>query len=301
MQLIYEGVDITADIEIRRAYLIDNAGGEFDSIELCVNDPKGLWSQWKPEKNHTIQIKESGFDSGVMYADEISQRRGTISIKALPVKQEAKTEFTRAWDNVRFLEIAQEIAGRQGLRLTTYDIQNHFYNRVDQLQQSDLQFLSFRCLIEGYCLKVSNGKLIVFNESVMEAQAPSVTLIPDDIDGDFVFKNKSNQIYGACRVVNTLYPFEFKSGHGPTLKIDKLNPGSLGESERYSKALLRSKNKYEKTFSGLIRLDPGIAAGSTLQLKNFGLANGNYYAYQVIHRFKEKCTELRLRAPLEGY
>jgi uncharacterized protein len=303
MQLMYEGKDITSDVEIRKADLTDNAGGELDSLELYLNDPKGLWSQWKPEKNHSVQIKESGFDSGVMYIDEISQSRGLVILKALPIKQEAKTENVKAWNNVRFLEFAQEIANNHGLTLQTYDIQNHFYTRVDQLGQADFYFLAFRCLLEGYALKVSGGKLIIYNESVMEAQTPTKTLTLNDIDGDFLYKDKSHQIYGACKIAIKSFPFKFKAPgtYGPTLKVFDLFPGSLGESERFSKGLLRSKNKFEKMFSGAIRLDPGIAGGNTVELKTFGLADGNYFAYQVIHKYVEKRTVLKLRKPLGGY
>jgi len=303
MQLIYEGKDITGDVEIRKADLIDNATGEFDSIELSFNDPKGLWSQWKPEKNHTIQVKESGFDSGVMYADELGQQRGLISIKALPVKQDAKTNNIKSWDNVRLLGLAQEIATKHGLTLQTYGVKDQLYTRVDQYEQTDLEFLFKRCLLESCALKVSDGKLIVYDENYMETQTAVKTFNPDDMDGDFLFKNKSNQIFGVCKVSHKDIQYEFKAPntYGPTLKSFDIVLGSLGEAERFSKGLLRSKNKLENTFSGVIRLDLGIASGNVLSMNNFGLADGNYFSYQVIHRLVQKRTSLRLRKPLEGY
>lgn len=303
MQLIYEGKDITQDIEIRKADLTDNAGGELDSLELHLNDPKGFWSQWKPEKNHTIQVKESGFESGVMYLDEICQQRGLIILKALPIKQEAKTPNIKAWDNVRFLQLVQEVATKHGLSLKSYGVQDRLYTRVDQYEQTDFEFLAGRCLLEGCALKVSGGKLILFNEPYMESQTPAKTFTPDDLDGDFYFKNKSSQIFGACKVSSKEILYEFKAPgvYGPTLKAFDITLGSIGEAERFSKGLLRAKNKHEQIFSGVIRLDSGIAAGNTITLRDFGLANGNYFAYQVIHKFVHGKSVLKLRKPLEGY
>ncbi|TGE36891.1 phage late control D family protein [Desulfosporosinus fructosivorans] len=303
MQLIYESEDITNAVEIRKADLIDNAGGELDSIDLILNDPKGLWSQWKPEKNHTIQIKESGFDSGIMYTDELGQQRGLISIKALPVKQEAKTPNIKSWDNVRFLGLVREIASKHSLTLQTYGVQDQLYTRVDQYEQADFEFLSRRCLLESCALKITDGKLIVYGEQYMESQTAVKSLTPDDIDGDFLFKNKSNQIFGACKVSHKGVQYEFKApgAYGPTLKAFDIALGSLGEAERTSKGLLRAKNKFEQTFSGVIRLEPGIASGNVLALNNFGLADGNYFAYQIIHKLVQKRTIAKLRKPLEGY
>lgn len=302
MQLIYEGKDITNAIEIRKADLTDNAGGELDSIEVIFNDPKGLWSQWKPEKNHTIQIKESGLDSGVMYADEIAQQRGSISIKALPIKQEAKTPNIKSWDNIRLFGLAKEIASKHGLTLQTYGVQDQLYFRVDQFEQADLAFLNSRCILEGCALKISDGRLIIYNERYMEAQTVAKTLTPDDMDGDFIFKNKSIQVYGSCKIYKN-YPYEYQTPliHGPVLKVFDVAPGSLGESQRFTKGLLRYKNKFEQTFTGSIRFNPGIAAGNMLQLSSFGLADGNYFAYQMIHKVAEKRTILKLRKPLGGY
>lgn len=303
MQLIYEGKDITGDIEIRGADLTDNAGGELDSLDLTIDDSRGFWSQWKPEKNHTVQVKESGFDTGIMYIDEIVQQRGMILLRALPIKQEAKTGNVKAWDNVTFLELAREIAGKVGLSLETYGVQDQFYSRVDQHGESDLQFLAWRCLLEGYALKVTNGKLVIFSQPYMESQAAARVIKPEDVDGDFVYKQKSTQIYGACKITYQDIQYEFKDPnvYGPTLKCFDIAVGNVGEAERFTKGLLRAKNCMEKTFTCKLRFDAGIAAGNAVELSGFGLADGKYFAYQVIHRFVEGKTALKLRKPLEGY
>jgi len=303
LQLIYEGKDITGYVDIRKADLTDNAGGELDSLDLVINDTKGYWSQWKPEKNHTVQVKDSGFDTGIMYVDEIGQNRGAIVLRGLPVKQEAKTENVRAWDNVRFLEIARQIASLQSLQLETYGIQDQFYSRVDQYSMSDLQFLAWRCLLEGYSLKVTAGKLVIFSQTYMESQASALTIKPGDIDGNFVYKDKTTQIYSACKITYQGIQGEFSAPgvYGPTLKFFDLAVGNIGEAQRFAKGLLRSKNCMEKTFACTLRFDAGIAAGNTVELLGFSLADGKYFAHQVIHRFVEGRTGLKLRKPLEGY
>jgi len=300
MQLLYEGINIAGDVEIRKADLIDNAGGELDSLELEINDTQGLWSQWGPEKNNTIQVKKDGFDTGVMYVDEIGQRRGTIILKGLPIKQEAKTERFKAWENVRLLEMAQEIASRWGLSVQTYGITNQYYERVDQ-ESTDFQFLAGRCLLEGYSLKTYNGKLIIFDQPYMEGLAPVKTVNVDETDRDFDFKNKSSGIYGACRIKYSGIDYTYTAGAGPTLLYTDLVVASIAEAQRFTKGLLRARNCLEKTLALTMLYDAGIAAGNTVTAAGFGLADGKYFVQQIVHRFVDGKTRLKLRGLLEGY
>lgn len=302
MQLIYEGKDITSYANVRRADLTDNADGELDSLDLILDDSKGYWSRWRPEKNHAVQVKDSGFNTGIMYIDEIGQQRGAIILRGLPVKQEAKTEYIRAWDKIRFLELAREVAGRYQLQLEAYGVQEQLYSRVDQCG-ADLQFLAWRCALEGYALKVTGGKLVIFSQSYMESQAAARTIKPCDIDGDFVYKDKSTQIYSACRITYQGIQGEFIAPgvYGPTLKYFDLAVGSIGEAQRFARGLLRAKNCMEKTFACTLRYDAGIAAGNTVELSGFGLADGKYLVHQVIHKFVIGKTSVKLRRPLEGY
>jgi len=303
MQLIYEGQDITGAVEIKKADIVDNAGGMADSLELWFDDPQGFWSQWKPQKNHKVRLKESGFDSGLMYVDELEQQRGLFIIRALSVPQEAKTDNTKAWESVRFMELATEISGKYGFGLQIYGVQNHLYDRVDQVEQADFEFLAWRCLLEGYSLKITDGKVIIFAERYMESQAPVKTIYKEQLDGDYSFRSKSTEIYGACRISygNISYEFRPLGTSGPTLKITDIYVSSQGEAERFSQSLLRSKNKYAQLGYCTIELDPGLAAGNMIQIQGVGMADGKHLCWQVIHRLVGKKTFLRLRRPVEGY
>lgn len=303
MQIIYEGRDITGAVEVKKADITDNAGGVADSLELWFDDTKGFWSQWKPEKNHKVRIKEAGFDSGLMYIDELEQKRGFFLVRALSIPQEAKTDRIKAWEAVRFMEIATEIANRYGFNLQVYGVQNHLYERVDQCEQADFAFLAWRCTLEGYSLKVTDGKAVIYDERYMEFQPAAKTINADQFDGDYTFRIKSTGIFGSCRVSygDIVYEFRPERVSGPILKYTGIYVSSQGEAERFAKNLLRSRNKFECSGYVTIELATDLAAGNTVQIRGVGLADGKYYCEQVIHKLVDKKTLLRLRKPLEGY
>lgn len=304
MKLIYEDADITSYVNIQKADYIDNAGGKADSLELKFDDPKGIWSKWKPEKNHKIQIKNENINTGNMFIDEIEQNRGTFILRALSIPQEAKTYNTKPWENVRFLEFVNEIASKYGFKLKTYNIDNNLYVRVDQYEQTDFTFLAWRCLIEGYVLKIVDNTVVIYNESYLENVDAVKTVSIDQFDGDYKFKLKSNDVYSSSELNYGNIKSNFKpknSPYGPVLKNNSIYVGSQGECDRYCKNLLRFNNKYEYTGKFTIKMDTEIAAGCNINIKGVGLADGKYFCEQVKHQMYIGKTQFIVRKVLEGY
>lgn len=304
MYLIYEGVDISNAVEIHKADLADNAGAELDSLEIWFDDPKKLWSKWKPEKNHKIQVIQDGFKSGIMYIDELEQQRGMFIIRALSIPQKAKNEHSQAWESVRFLEFTTELAARYGFKLQTYEIGNYLYDRVDQHEQADFKFLSWRGLLEGYILKITSNTVVIYNEAYMENLTAVKTIDISSFDGPYKFLSKSTKIFNSCKLFYGNIGSEYRPSNapaGPTFKCADIYVSSQSESDRYSKNILRLKNKYENTGAFKIKLDTDLAATSNINISGAGLADGKYFCEQVVHKFVEGKTFIKCRKPLEGY
>ncbi|KPU42155.1 phage late control protein D [Oxobacter pfennigii] len=303
MQLMYEDSNILGAVELNKADITDSAGGRADSMELIFND-SDTWSRWNPKKNDRIQIIDSGFDTGVMYADELEQRSGLFIIRALPFPQSVKERNTKGWENVRFTEIVREITNKHGFKLQAFGIEDHFYNRIDQNEQADLKFLSFRCILEGYVLKISAGKVIIYNESYMENQASARTINKNEFDGRYKFLSTSTHIYAGCRLTYGNYKSNYMPANapaGPILKLSNIQVTSQTEADRYARNLLRFYNKHEYTGSFTIKKDAGLAAGVNTNITGLGMSDGKYFLSSVVHRLVEGKTSINARRVLEGY
>lgn len=308
MKMIYQGVDITKNVEVLKCNIDDNAGGSADSIELNFADNQKLWSKWRPAKGESLEVIEEKFNTGTMYVDHLEQRRGIFIMKALSIPQNAKTPRTQSWENVRFIEFASEIANRYGFKLETYNIENYHYESVHQIDQTDFEFLSFRCLLEGYVLKVNEQKLIIYDEEYFEHQIPVKTIYGGDFDGDFNFKSISTGLFSECSlkythktglVINSTFrpPITLS---GPVLKKSIL-VSSQAEANRFTKNFLREANKGEYIGRFSINFGNDIAAGSVIRIVGVGIADGNYFVYKATHSIVNKKTTLLVRRPLEGY
>jgi hypothetical protein len=304
MKLIYEDVDITNSIDINKADFTDNAGGIADSLELWLNDTKGLWSQWKPQKNDKVKFIQDSLTTGTMYIDEIEQRKGMFILRALSIPQEAKSANTQAWESVRFLEFATEISSRHGFTLETYNVENYLYDRVDQCEQADFSFLALRCELEGYVLKISDNKAIIYDEAYLEGLETDKNIYINSFDGDYKFLSKSTGIYNSCNIVYNGINSSYRPPnalYGPTLNLKNVYISSLGEGNRFAKNLLRAQNKCENMGAFSLKFKADLTAGSNLNIIGIGLADGKYFCQQVKHNFAGGRTSFKVRRPLEGY
>ncbi len=309
MRLIYDGVDITSSINIMSAKLKDNASGKADSIEIIFSDAEKLWRQWSPQKGDKIELQEEGFSSGLMYIDEHGIDNGRYIIRALSAPLTAKTPKTRTWENVRFKKMAQDLAKDIGLILETYDIDNQIYDRLDQIDKTNLAFLEEYCKMEGYCLKITNGKAVIYDERKLEQVPPALTITSDLLIDDYEFFSISSGLYSSCLILylsnstNKLVKYQYTpiaAPIGPILR-PKIRAASQGEAERFARSLLRSVNKFETQGHCYINLNTSIAAGNIVEVSGMGSFDGKYFIDNIMHIFTSGKSFIGIRKVLEGY
>jgi len=94
-----------------------------------------------------------------------------FSIKAvsIPISSSLKQEEkNNTWEEVTLQKIAQSIADKAGVKLM-YEVETDIQlDRVDQQQQTDMSFLLDLCVKYGVALKVTDGIIVLFEESVYE-------------------------------------------------------------------------------------------------------------------------------------
>ena len=304
MKLIYEGSDITKDVDINTANIYDRSGGKADSLTLIMADTISLWSKWKPTKGDRLRLQSKGFDSGIMYLDEWEQDPGIITLRAISTPLKAKTEKTRTWRNIRLLKVAQDITANYGLTLKTYNITNYLYDHIDQVKETDFGFLNRLCIREGYALKITNQMAIIYDERIIEKSDPVMTIEKPE---KYNFNSVSDGLKSGCIIkylTNSGSTIEYKFNDprvaGGTLKINEYL-GSQAEAERFSKGYLRALNKYETTGVVMLPYNEKIAGGNTVNITGIGLSNGRYFVDMAKHRLADGETDIYLRWPLEGY
>jgi phage protein D len=340
VQLTYDGTNITADIApyLTGFTYTDVMSGEVDDISVDLQDTDELWlGDWLPDKGATLRasivLEDWLYDGdtqvlpcGQFELDEIDLKSPphTITIGAVSVPEKSKlrgVEKTRSWEKTTIKNVANELVQAVGMTLfydTTADVK---YDRVEQSDQSDLEFLEKCCKDAGLALKLTDSQVVIFEEYKYE-QADAVVTVhnprngavtqPEDIVAvqSWSFKSKLRDVYKACHVkhmdskskTNIEYTFtDPNKTTGQTLQVNQ-QVENIAEAERIAKSKLREKNKEEVTGSLSLVGDFRVAAGITITLSGFRKFDGKYIVTKVTHKVGGGyAQDVEIRRCLNGY
>jgi phage protein D len=239
-----------------------------------------------------------------------------VTIKASSLAYGAsvrQTKKTKAWENYSLSGIAKEIAGKGGLTCMYEAKQDPVYSRKEQTKKSDITFLSELCHDEGISLKVTDGKLVLFDQATYEAKQAVMTISRGG--GRYVSYQLSTASadtqYGSCRVsymdaatgkcIEATATAEGDDGDSEQCLEITAKVSSAGEAEALAQQQLRLYNKFNRTASFTMPGTTTLVAGETVRLEGFGGWNGKYMVKQAVHTVDEEgyTTKVELRMVLD--
>lgn len=319
VQVTFDGADITDNI---KPFLLDFSytdaeEDESDDIQITLQDRPSAWLNVALEKAITaaaasklkisavIKPLDWGYDNppletGVFEIDSIdaSGPPATVSISgaALPYSAAARqTRKTKAWENYTLKGIANEVASNAGLGLMYESPHNPTYEREEQSDTSDIEFLKDLCHDAGLSLKCTDNMLILFDQSIYESKAPIMTITKDDRSYlDYKLSSGSADVqYSRCHVYyadpktgkvieGTYYDTTDAKDTGQCLEI-KAKCSSKSEAVTLAENWLHMRNKYARTASFTLPGNTSLVAGVTLLLKGWGGWSGKYMVKQATH------------------
>ena len=212
--VFYEGVDITEEIQpsISSMTYTDNSKNAVDDLEMDIENLDYRWlNEWYPDENARLLVgivqTENGkprfLDLGSFYVDEPTFNNQRLSLKclALPLDQTIREQVNSvAWEKITLSELLSKIATKHELDYELH-CDNAFFDRLDQDRETDLGFLN-RVLSEtALSLKVTDDKLIVFNDdALIDNDNIDIFNIKDFRIRSFTLKKKNQGIYDKVEV-----------------------------------------------------------------------------------------------------
>jgi phage protein D len=180
----------------------DNCDGEkADDLQFQLADrDKRFISDWMPDIGVFLDVSiiterwfspnsaTMSLDCGRFWIDsidfELPQHTASVKASSLPSNVRIKkANETRGWENSTLQDIAQQIAGENQMQLDWQADVNPKYERIEQNEESALQFLKSRANDAKLSIKVHRNTLVIFDEETYEAAAPSFTLAYGNVAG----------------------------------------------------------------------------------------------------------------------
>lgn len=328
-KVVIEGKDVTKDIEpyLTAVSYTDVLEGESNTAQITLHDRERLFiADWFPTRGDSAKIilnranwsgEEDTVDFGDFEIDEIDNKvsgsgnTASIKLNSIANKSELRSiDKSRSWEKVKLSKIAKDLTEEAKLELF-FDADDVDIERAEQKETSNLKFLHKLCKDNGLCLRVSNGKVIIFDAERYESKDAVETLSYGD--GKIIsFSGKAtiSKIYKSARVkyqhgkqaekIDYTFTDEDKES-GMTLEINK-KVDSPAEAEKLAKKELRKKNQDEIKVQLQVIGDFVYLAGQNIELADFGFYSGKYCIEKATHSIGKGYTcSLELRRCLKGY
>lgn len=322
------GVDVSGKISgslISFSYQ-DQASDKSDSINCTLEDRDRKWqSGWMPTKGLRAVAAITVFDwlgpgdnatlpCGSFEIDEVEVNGppDVVSIKGVSTPVTAplrRQKNSKSWENTTLKAVVSEVAAKNGLApmVLAQAIQ---IKRVDQREESDLQFLQRLAKKYGLNIKVSEATCVMFSGQQRDALSAVATITRGESwVSRFSFKTQASDLFSAAEVSywdpekkemkqQTFSPGEVSTGQ--KLKINR-RVESVGEAKLVAQGELREKNKKETEGSLDLVGDPRLVAGQVVTIAGWGKFDGPYAIESATHalsRGQGYTTSIQIRRTL---
>ena len=256
--VIFNKVDISDEIahSISSLNYTDNSKNAIDDLEIELENLDYRWlKEWYPDENAQLLVgiheeleNETNFlDLGTFYVDEptFEDQKLTLKCLALPLDQNIRDQKNSvAWERVTLKELVMQIANKHEMNAELY-AENVFFERLDQNKETDLAFINRVVKEIGLNMKVSDDKIIIFDDEEMEKNDTiEVFNIKDYRIRSFSLKKKNKEIYDKVEV--SYYDPDKKKVVKEIItkeELDKRNQVTTEEKESKSKDSKKTNKK----------------------------------------------------------
>ena len=260
--VIFNKVDISDEVahSISSLNYTDNSKNAIDDLEIELENLDYHWlKEWYPDENAQLLVgiheeleNETNFlDLGTFYVDEptFEDQKLTLKCLALPLDQNIRDQKNSvAWERVTLKELVMQIANKHEMNAELY-AENVFFERLDQNKETDLVFINRVVKEIGLNMKVSDDKIIIFDDEEMEKNDTiEVFNIKDYRIRSFSLKKKNKEIYDKVEV--SYYDPDKKKVVKEIItkeELDKRNEVTTGDSEEKESKAKDSKKTNKKS------------------------------------------------------
>ena len=211
----FQGVDITSEIQnsISSLTYTDNSKNAVDDLEIILENQDGRWlKEWYPDENARLKVGilqtkheiPKFLDLGTFYVDEPTFSPNVLNLKclALPLGENIRQQKNSvAWQKITLSELVNQIAVKHKMQ-SQLICDDEYFERLDQDRETDLAFLSRIISEQALSLKITNDKIVIFDEWELEEEQKSIEIfsITDNRIRDYNLTRKNRDVFDVVQV-----------------------------------------------------------------------------------------------------
>lgn len=287
MELFYEGVNITKEVQITSAKSRDVSGGRADSLDLTLGAAQ-CWHRWNLQSNDRIELTHNGYSTGELYVNTIAPENGEYRILATALRVGAGRRANGSFEGKTLEDILKISAAECGMDYRIFGLDRKVrYPYLLRKDEGCAAFLNRIAGWEGAVLKTYSGRFTMIG--ILAAQAlPACETISISAKQEGVSyqcresKLKSLTVKTPFAAVMARDDTVTKGNDRVICAIPAKDPVTAG---RWARGILTNENRraecltiesaFHSAWSAMVRID---VTGETE-------ANGNWIIDEVEHDF----------------
>ena len=294
--LIYEGVDITEDVDIIECVCRDVSGGEADCLNLKV-DHADKWFRWGPQKNDKIRVKRSGYDTKTLYLNTIVPEDGAYRIYATASKSAPFPPRWQAFEKKTLSAILGMCAGECGMGAKLFGINGSLiYEYLLRDNMSAPAFMERLANREGAVLKALDGNYTAIGVQYAQGLPPMHEMELDDDQLDSEYIDRRDLRWASVQIKTPFGSGTAKDsgaqGQGRT--ITDITVDSDAMAYRWAKGILLTHNRMSESLQIEMDFNPGYTAMVRIDVKSKTDAKGQW----IIHEATQNLLDGRTKAKM---
>ncbi len=294
--LIYQGVDITQDVDMVECVHTDVSGGACDCLNIKL-DHAEKWFGWGPEKNDTIQILRNGYDTGTLYLNTVAPEDGAYRILATSAKCVPFLRESRAYQKTTLDAIMTACAGECGMGAKQYGAASAtYYAYLLRREETPPAFLERLCGLEGAVMKTFAGNFTAID--VLTAQGlpamHELNLEADQMDSRYT--DRRDILWKSVEIKT---PFGSGSARdsaadGADKLFTHIAVDDDAQAKRWARGLLLMHNRLAESLEIEMDFNPGYTAMARINVNSKTAAAGEWVIDQARHDFINGRTRAKL-------
>lgn len=298
MRIIYEGVDITSDVDVAQAVYTDASGERMDGLRVAF-EHAAVWYRWKPQEGERIEIKgDNGFSTGELYLHAIEPEDGRFMITAYSAKNAGRDRRWQSFENATLKTLVDACAAECGMSGAVYGInENLTYPYIIRNNETPLHFLRRIAILEGAALKCVNGKLAVIGiEYAQNLQNRRQMYLSAREQRPRYKSFAGKKLAGAIFVCTNGQAVAYDTSVTGGRAFINADNGACDteQAKRWAKGWLLTHNRQCERMTICTSMDGSLTALTPIEISGDDPLAGNWLVDEVTHDLKRKTTEVSL-------
>lgn len=294
--LIYQGKDITKDVDIIECVSRDVSGGEADCLNLKV-DHADQWFRWGTQKNDTIQVKRNGYDTKTLYLNTVIPEDGAYRILATGAKSVPFPARWQCFEKKTLAAIMSMCAGELGMGAKQFGVNGGItYEYLMRNNQSAPIFLQKLLRMEGAVLKTLDGNYTAIGVQYAQGLSPMHEMELDDSQMDSKYIDRRDLSWSSVKIETPFGSGTARDGkaNGQSQTITNITVDNDSQAYRWAKGLLLMHNRESETLHIEMDFNPGFTAMVRIDVKSKTDAKGQW----IVDEVEQNLLDGRTRAKL---